>query len=172
MWPGKVIWFTGIPSAGKTTLANKLAATLEKMGARVIQLDGDVIRSTPLANEVSFTNEDRRKHILRMGLIAKMLSDQGSIVICSFVSPHAEIRRKLRLMMPSKFVEVYVYCPLDVAESRDTKGLYKKARAGEIKLFTGIDALYEEPENPHIRIDTTKMNVRTSVHEIIDFFIL
>lgn len=162
----KCLWFTALPCAGKTTIARKLLRYFPKAQL----LDGDEIRNTPLAKDVGFSPEDRAKHILRMGQIAKMLVDNGVTAICSFVSPSREIRNQVRDMFnDGDFLEIFVDTPIDVCVKRDVKGMYKKALSGEIKNFTGIQAPYEAPESPELTVYTHKESVEESVKKVLDF---
>ncbi len=169
---GFVIWLTGLPAAGKTTLANALRDELRKAGKRVELLDGDEVRKWLSPNE-GFTKEDRERHLMRVAYVSRLLARNGVAVIASFVSPYREVRRRIREIVESdaRFIEVYVKCPLEVAMRRDPKGLYKKALAGEIKNFTGVDDPYEEPEDPEIIVDTSKMSLREEVDQIIGYLI-
>lgn len=163
---GVVIWFTGLPSSGKSTLANAVEKKLFEQDHLSFVLDGDNIRHG-LNKNLGFSPEDREENIRRIGEVAKLFSDAGLIAMTSFISPYRKDRDKAReLMKDGEFIEVFVKVPLDVAEQRDPKGLYKKARAGEIKEFTGISAPYEEPVNPEIVMDTSKLDV-TQCRDII-----
>jgi adenylylsulfate kinase len=156
---GVVIWFTGLPSSGKSTLANAVEKKLFEYGHLSIVLDGDNIRHG-LNKNLGFSPEDREENIRRIGEVAKLFADAGLIAMTAFISPYRKDRDQARdLMKDGEFIEVFVKVPLDVAERRDPKGLYKKARAGEIKEFTGISAPYEEPVNPEIVVDTSKLDV-------------
>jgi adenylyl-sulfate kinase len=149
--PTKCIWFTGLPCSGKTTLA----LALKKYIPCCMHLDGDDVRATALGENVSFDPEDRKNHILRMGAIAKIAVDSGITVLCSFVSPDRKTRDEVRQMFDvDEFVEVFVDADVTVCERRDVKGMYAKARSGQIVNFTGVDARYEPPLNPEIVIDT------------------
>ncbi len=159
-----VLWFTGLSGSGKSTLAQMTLKKLKDMGYKVEHLDGDTIRS--IFPSTGFTKEDRDHHIKRVGYIASLLEKQGTIVICSFISPYKETRNFVR-SITNNFVEVYVSASLEICERRDPKGLYKKARSGEIKNFTGVDDPYEVPENPEITIKTDEMDVNDSVKKII-----
>jgi adenylylsulfate kinase len=156
---GVVIWFTGLPSSGKSTLANAVEEKLFEQDHLSLVLDGDNIRHG-LNKNLGFSPEDREENIRRIGEVAKLFADAGLIAMTAFISPYRKDRDKARdLMQAGEFIEIYVKVPLDVAEQRDPKGLYKKARAGEIKEFTGISAPYEEPVKPEIVIDTSKLDV-------------
>ncbi len=156
---GAVIWFTGLPSSGKSTLANAVEKKLFEYGYLSFVLDGDNIRHG-LNKNLGFSPEDREENIRRIGEVAKLFADAGMITMTAFISPYRKDRDQARdLMKDGEFIEVFVKVPLDVAEQRDPKGLYKKARAGEIKEFTGISAPYEEPVNEEIVIDTSTLDV-------------
>ena len=146
---GKVLWFTGLSGSGKSTIAVEVEKELYKAGKMVYRLDGDNIRHG-LNGNLGFTLEDRIENIRRISEVAKLFADSGMITLVSFISPTIEIRNKAREIIGEDFIEVYVNASLSTCESRDPKGLYKKARAGEIKNFTGIDSPYEEPKNPEI----------------------
>ena len=150
-----VLWFTGLSGSGKSTIANMVEKRLHAAGKHTFLLDGDNVRHG-LNKDLGFTEADRIENIRRVGEVAKLMSDAGLIVLTAFISPFRAERELVRSMLPEgEFIEVFVDTPLEVAESRDVKGLYKKARSGELKNFTGIDSPYEQPENPEIRIDTT-----------------
>jgi len=152
-----VLWFTGLSGAGKSTIANLVEKKLFRMNRHTFLLDGDNIRHG-LNKDLGFTEVDRVENIRRVGQVARLMTDAGLIVITAFISPFRAERRLVReMMIPGEFIEIYVDTPLVVAETRDVKGLYKKARRGELKNFTGIDSPYEPPESPEIRIDSTTM---------------
>lgn len=164
-----VIWFTGISGSGKSTLAHSIAMELYKKNCHVTVLDGDNIRHG-LCNDLGFTKDDRVENIRRVGELSKLFMEAGIITLAAFISPFENDRKKLKKMfLKNEFVEVYVKCDLEVCESRDVKGIYSKARSGEIRDFTGIDSPYEEPLNPNIIIDTNKINIRDSVNTILDY---
>ncbi|AYA42276.1 adenylyl-sulfate kinase [Xenorhabdus nematophila] len=151
--PALVIWFTGLSGSGKSTLAGALEQSLFSQGVKTYLLDGDNLRHG-LCRDLGFSEADRRENIRRVGEVSKLMVDAGLVVLTAFISPNREERQKVReLMQAGQFIEVYVDTPLDVCESRDPKGLYKKARAGELLNFTGIDAVYEAPEHPDIYLD-------------------
>jgi bifunctional enzyme CysN/CysC len=151
-----VLWFTGLSGSGKSTIANLVEKKLHAAGRHTFLLDGDNVRHG-LNKDLGFTETDRIENIRRVGEVAKLMADAGLIVLTAFISPFRAERELVRSMLPAgEFVEVFVDTPLDVAEDRDVKGLYKKARAGQLKNFTGIDSPYERPESPEIRIDTTQ----------------
>jgi len=166
---GKVVWFTGLSGSGKSTLANALEEILNKKGLRTYILDGDNIRMG-LNKDLGFSPEDRKENIRRISETAKLFVESGTIVLTAFISPYIEDREAAREIIGKEdFVEVFVDTPLDVCEERDPKGLYKKARAGEIKGFTGIDAPYEEPNNPEILLQGGSVNQQvTKLIEYID----
>lgn len=166
MEEGLTIWFTGLSGAGKSTIANMLVDRLHAMGRHVELLDGDEIR-TNLSSGLGFSKADRDANIRRIAFVAKLLSRNGVIAITAAISPYREIRDEARRDIRN-FVEIYVECPLEVCEQRDVKGLYKKARSGEIKQFTGISDPYEAPLNPEIAVHTNAETVEQSVDAIID----
>ena len=163
---GRVIWFTGLSGSGKSTIANLVEKKLHAMGRHTYLLDGDNIRHG-LNRDLGFTDEDRVENIRRVAEVARLMADAGLIVLVSFISPFRAERALARSLMPEgDFVEVFVDTPLAVAEQRDVKGLYAKARAGELKNFTGIDSPYEPPEAPEIRIDTTRLQPADAAESI------
>lgn len=162
-----VLWLTGLSGSGKSTIANVIEKKLARMNRHTFLLDGDNVRHG-LNKDLGFTETDRVENIRRVGEVAKLMTDAGLIVITAFISPYRSERDMVRNMMhPGEFIEVFVDTPLDVAESRDVKGLYAKARAGELKNFTGIDAPYEAPEAPELRIDTTALSAEEAADLII-----
>ncbi|MFO7866651.1 MAG: adenylyl-sulfate kinase [Candidatus Aminicenantes bacterium] len=166
---GIVIWFTGLSGAGKSTLALALEEKLFERGRLSYVLDGDNIRHG-LNKNLGFSPEDREENIRRIGEVAKLFADAGIITMTAFISPYRNDRDQARRLLKEKeFIEVFVKVPLDVAEERDTKGLYKKARAGEIAEFTGISAPYEEPDKPELIIDTSLLNIKDSVDLVISY---
>ena len=166
---GLTIWFTGLSAAGKSTLAVALEGMLYEKGCRTYILDGDNIRHG-LNKNLGFSPEDRSENIRRVGEVAKLFTDCGIITLSAFISPYREDRELVRsLFQKGDFIEVYVNCPLSVCEQRDPKGIYRKARRGEIPSFTGISAPYEVPENPEIRIDTDQMPVDACAKVLTDF---
>jgi adenylylsulfate kinase len=145
-----VLWFTGLSGAGKSTIAGALETRLAELGYHTYLLDGDNVRHG-LCRDLGFSADDRRENIRRIGELAKLMADAGLIVLSAFISPHRAERQMVRDMLPeNEFLEVYVNTSLDVCEQRDPKGLYKKARAGEISNFTGIDSEYQAPQSPEI----------------------
>jgi adenylylsulfate kinase len=151
---GVTVWLTGLSGSGKSTLARRVEAMLAARGHAAYVLDGDNIRHG-LNADLGFSPEDREENIRRIGEVARLFTDAGLIVVTAFISPYRRDRERVRALLRSgEFVEVYVTAPLEVCEARDPKGLYAKARAGQIAEFTGIDAPYEEPEAPEVRVDT------------------
>jgi len=162
-----VLWMTGLSGSGKSTIANAVEKKLARMNRHTFLLDGDNVRHG-LNKDLGFTDADRIENVRRVGEVAKLMTDAGLIVITAFISPFRSERDMVRNMMqPGEFIEVFVDTPLSVAEQRDVKGLYAKARAGDLKNFTGIDSPYEAPEVPEIRIDTTKMSIDEAANHII-----
>lgn len=161
-----VVWFTGLSGSGKTTLSKKILEHLESKRLKTDYLDGDKIRS--ILPAMGFSREARDQHIQKVGFLASMLEKNGVIAVCSFVSPYEEARQFVRGLC-NNFVEVHVSTPLEVCEKRDIKGLYAKARRGEIKNFTGIDDPYEMPSNPELTIDTSNMELDTAAQLVIDY---
>lgn len=162
----KVFWFTGFSGSGKTTLAIQLERKLHEMGYLTQLLDGDNIRSG-LNSNLGFSEEDRQENIRRIAEVSKLFLNCGIVVIACFVSPTKAIRVQAQKIIGDDFVEVFVDTPLAICEARDVKGLYKKARAGEIKNFTGISAPFEAPENPNIHIKTTNRSVEETTAELL-----
>ena len=163
-----VLWFTGLSGSGKSTIANLVEKQLYRMNRHTFLLDGDNVRHG-LNKDLGFTEADRIENIRRVGEVAKLMADAGLIVITAFISPFRAERKMVRAMLPEgKFIEVFIDTPLEVAEARDVKGLYKKARSGDLKNFTGIDSPYESPENPEIRIDTGNMTPDEAATLIVD----
>ena len=161
-----VIWLTGLSGSGKSTIANELAIKLQEKGKLAYILDGDNVRMG-LNKDLGFSDDDRKENIRRIAEVAKLLSDAGVIVITAFISPFREERERAKdIIGRDNFLEVYVKADLEVCEERDPKGLYKKARSGEIPMFTGIDSPYEEPINPDILTRTDKQDIKESVEFI------
>jgi len=168
---GVTVWFTGLSGSGKSTIAVALEKALFGMGKLSYRLDGDNVR-LGINKNLGFSGDDRKENIRRIGEIAKLFGDAGTISLSSFISPYKADRDEVRALHDAanlQFVEVYVDCSLDVAEERDPKGLYKKARAGEIRNFTGIDDPYEAPERPEIHLKTDEMTLEDEVAIIIDY---
>jgi bifunctional enzyme CysN/CysC len=163
-----VLWFTGLSGSGKSTIANLVEKKLHRMNRHTFLLDGDNVRHG-LNKDLGFTEADRIENIRRVGEVSKLMTDAGLIVITAFISPFQADREMVRTMLPEgEFFEVFIDTPLKVAEARDVKGLYKKARSGELKNFTGIDSPYEAPRNPEIRIDTTAISPEEAANLIVD----
>ncbi|SKC33680.1 Adenylyl-sulfate kinase [Photobacterium piscicola] len=159
-----VLWFTGLSGAGKSTVAGALEHRLLALGYHTYLLDGDNVRHG-LCKDLGFSAQDRRENIRRIGEVAVLMADSGLIVLSAFISPHREERQSVRDLLPQgEFIEVFVDTPLAECEKRDPKGLYKKARAGEIKQFTGIDAEYQSPLQPEIHLAADSHNI----HELVD----
>jgi adenylyl-sulfate kinase len=166
---GVMLWFTGLSGSGKSTVAIALERELQKRGLLCRILDGDNIRSG-INKGLGFTAEDRRENIRRIAEVAKLFVDTGIITIAAFISPSNELRRMASDIIGAEdFKEVYISTPLEVCEARDVKGLYAKARRGEIKNFTGISAPFEAPEHPALSIDTSKVSLEDSVKQILTF---
>lgn len=163
-----VVWFTGLSGSGKSTIADLLEQKLYSEGFHTYILDGDNIRAG-LCKDLGFSAEDRRENIRRIGEVAKLMVDAGLIVLSAFISPFREDRDQVRQLLEEKeFMEVFVNCPLEVCEQRDVKGLYKKARAGEIKNFTGIDSPFEEPLHPELVIDSYLLSPEEAVLKVYE----
>src|SRR3954470_18381276 len=166
---GATVWLTGLSGSGKSTIAVDLEKRLWERGVRTYILDGDNIRHG-LNKNLGFSPEDRTENIRRIGEVAKLFTDAGMTAVTAFISPYRADRDQVRaLMQAGDFVEVFVECPLEVCEQRDVKGLYQKARAGQIKEFTGISAPYEAPTNPEIELRTDQLSVAESVARILDY---
>lgn len=166
---GGTIWLTGLSGSGKSTIAVELEHALIENKHQAYILDGDNIRHG-LNKNLGFSPEDRSENIRRIGEVAKLFTDANIITITAFISPYRQDRDNARkLFQAGEFIEIYVKCPLDVCEQRDTKGLYKKARKGEVKEFTGISAPYEEPLNPELTIDTSKLSIEESTRTIVAY---
>ena len=164
-----VIWFTGLSGSGKSTLAHSVEEELYKLGCRTYVLDGDNVRHG-LSSNLTFSDTDRKENIRRIGEIAKLMMEAGVIAITAFISPFREDRDTVReLLSQNDFIEIYCNASLEVCESRDVKGLYKRARAGEIKNYTGIDSPYEEPTNPELVINTGDELLEESVIKVIEY---
>ncbi len=164
-----VIWFTGLSGSGKSTLATALEVALFDEGFRTYLLDGDNIR-TGLNKDLAFTDEGRNENIRRIGEVSKLFVDAGVILLSAFISPFRADREHVKnIVGEENFIEVFVNTPLEICEQRDVKGLYKKARAGEIKNFTGIDSPYEAPENPAIVVPTHIIPLDESIIELMEF---
>lgn len=164
-----IIWLTGLSGSGKSTIANAAARELFEQGYQVTVLDGDNVRHG-LNKDLGFSDDDRKENIRRIGEVAKLFVEQGTIVITAFISPFQEDRHTVRqLVEDGEFHEVFVKCDLNVCEERDPKGLYKKARNGEIPFFTGIDSPYEEPVAPELVLDTGELSREESKQRLVDY---
>ncbi len=163
-----VIWFTGLSGSGKSTIAHLVEEKLYKLGCRTFVLDGDNIRHG-LSSDLTFSDDDRKENIRRIGEVTKLMLDTGIITLTAFISPFREDRNLVRQLLPrGDFIEVYCNASLDICELRDVKGLYKRARAGEITSYTGIDSPYEEPINPELVINTEHELLEESVAKVIN----
>lgn len=167
-----ILWFTGLSASGKSTISVALEAALYERGIRTYRLDGDNVRFG-LNKNLGFSQEDRKENIRRIGEVSKLMIDAGLLTLTAFISPYREDRKQVRnLVEKGEFIEVYLKANLETCEERDPKGLYKKARLGEIKGFTGIDAPYEKPDGPEITIDTNRLSVVESVNVIIEYLVV
>jgi adenylylsulfate kinase len=165
---GFTLWFTGLSGAGKTTISHIVETELRDRGSRVEVLDGDIVREN-LSKGLGFSKEDRDTNIRRIAFVANLLSRNGVPVITAAISPYKAIRDEARQMMGDRFIEAYVKVSLEEAERRDVKGLYAKARAGEIKEFTGVSDPYEPPEDPELLIDTESQSPEQSAQQILAY---
>lgn len=165
-----VLWFTGLSGAGKSTIAHAVEELLHQKGYHTFVLDGDNVRHG-LCGDLGFSDSDRIENIRRVGELSKLFVEAGVIVLTAFISPFRADRAKARQLLQQDFVEIYCNCPLEVCEERDVKGLYRKARAGEIKHFTGISSPYEEPENPELSIDTGGKTVEACAEEVLAYLV-
>jgi adenylyl-sulfate kinase len=167
----KLIWLTGLSGSGKSTISVQLEYQLHAMGFKTYLLDGDNIR-TGLNKDLNFSNEGRSENIRRIAEVSKLMMDAGIVVIAAFISPFQSDREQVKKIVgESNYIEVFVNCPVEVCEQRDVKGLYKKARAGEIKDFTGISSPYEIPQNPNIRIESDIQSLEESLHLLLDLVV-
>ena len=165
---GFCLWFTGLSGSGKTTITNVLVKELLGRGSKLEVLDGDVVREN-LSKGLGFSKEDRDTNIRRIAFVANLLSRNGVPVITAAISPYREIRDEARQMMDDRFVEVFVKASVETCEERDVKGLYAKARSGEIKEFTGVSDPYEEPENPEVVVETEQQSPEQSAQQILGY---
>ena len=164
---GVVLWFTGLSGSGKSTVAGALEEALHERGVSTYLLDGDNVRHG-LCSDLGFSDEDRKENIRRVGEVARLMVDAGLVVLTAFISPHRAERQMVRERLgEGRFIEVFVDTPLAICEARDPKGLYKKARAGELRNFTGIDSVYEAPEKAEIHLDGEQL-VTNLVHQLLD----
>jgi bifunctional enzyme CysN/CysC len=167
-----VLWLTGYSGAGKTTIATHLAARLDEMGRAPVLLDGDQVRRG-LNSDLGFSDADRSENVRRVAEVARLLVDAGLIVIVALISPLRRDRDMVRAKFaPGTFVEVFIDTPLEIAEARDVKGLYRRARAGQLPQFTGVDSVYELPLNPDVRIDTVQLSADAAAKELAMLLLL
>ncbi|WP_165855402.1 adenylyl-sulfate kinase [Marinobacter sp. JSM 1782161] len=166
-----LLWFTGLSGSGKSTVANALDVALFERGYHTFLLDGDNVRHG-LCKDLGFSDKDREENIRRIGEVSKLFTDAGLIVISAFISPFNADRRMVRKLFPAgEFIEVFMDTPIQACEQRDPKGLYEKARRGDIKNFTGIDSPYEAPERPEVRIDSSTSSVEQCVDALIAYLV-
>lgn len=166
---GAVLWFTGLSGSGKSTIAHRVERQLIERGVFAYVLDGDNIRYG-LNSDLGFSPEEREENIRRIGEVSRLFSDAGAIVLSAFISPYRRDRDRVRSLVPAgQFVEVFVDTPLEICEARDPKGLYKKARAGEISNFTGLDAPYEAPDTPEVHLHTVEMSVDDAASQVVAY---
>jgi adenylylsulfate kinase len=164
-----ILWFTGLSGSGKSTIANAVESLLFEQNKHTYLLDGDNIRQA-LNKDLAFSKQDRVENIRRIGEVARLFSDSGLIVITAFISPFKKDREMVReVARQGEFIEIFIDTPLDICEQRDPKGLYQKARAGEIKDFTGIDSPYEAPTNPEIRIVNHNISIAEGAQQVLDY---
>lgn len=164
-----ILWFTGLSGSGKSTIANMVEGKLYEKGISTYILDGDNLRNG-LNQDLGFSPEDRKENIRRIGEIAKLFVDGGIVVLATFISPYVSDRDDVRQkVLQGEFLEIYVKCPIEACEKRDPKGLYQKARKGEINHFTGVSAPYEEPVNPEIVIETSRYSIEECAMKILDY---
>ena len=165
---GAIIWFTGLSGSGKSTLAHAVEESLHQQGCRTFVLDGDNVRHG-LCGDLEFSAQDRQENIRRIGEVAKLFMEAGVIVLTAFISPYRADRERVRGMVEhGDFIEIYCDTPIEVCETRDVKGLYKKARAGQIREFTGISAPYEVPEHPYLTVEAGVKQLNECVQQVID----
>lgn len=166
---GAVLWFTGLSGSGKSTIGHRVERMLIERGAFAYVLDGDNIRHG-LNSDLGFSQEDRAENIRRIGEVSRLFADSGALVVSAFISPYRKDRDRIRgLMGEGEFIEVFVDTPLELCETRDPKGLYKKARAGEISNFTGLDAPYEAPENPEVHLRTANLSIDEAAVQVVSY---
>jgi adenylylsulfate kinase len=163
-----ILWFTGLSGSGKSTLAHAVEDYLHHLDISTFVLDGDNVRHG-LCSDLGFSDKDRVENIRRIGELAKLMTEAGIITLTAFISPFKSDRNTARNLVPhGDFLEIYCECPIETCEQRDVKGLYKKARAGQIPFFTGIDSPYEAPENPELVVDTQRLSLEDSVQQVIE----
>jgi len=166
---GAILWFTGLSGSGKSTIAHRVERMLIERGAFAYVLDGDNVRHG-LNSDLGFAPEDRVENIRRIGEVARLFADAGALVVSAFISPYRKDRDRVRALMgPGEFIEVFVDTPLEVCEARDPKGLYKKARSGEMSNLTGLDAPYEPPDEPEIHLKTVNLSVDEAADRVISY---
>lgn len=164
-----ILWFTGLSGAGKSTLAHAVEERLHQLGCRTYVLDGDNVRHG-LCGDLGFSATDRTENIRRIGEVAKLMIDAGVIALTAFISPFRADRERVRgMVMHGEFIEIYCHCPVEVCETRDVKGLYQRARAGEVKDFTGISSPYEAPLKPELTVDTATQPLDACVTQVLDY---
>lgn len=165
---GTILWFTGLSGAGKSTLAHAVEEELHRRHCRTFVFDGDNVRHG-LCADLGFTAADREENIRRIGEMAKLFLEAGVIALTAFISPFQKDRERVRSLVPhGDFIEIFCHCPLEICEQRDVKGLYRRARAGEISDFTGISSPYEKPENPELTVDTGALPLETCVTQVLE----
>jgi len=165
---GAIIWFTGLSGSGKSTLAHAVEESLHQRGCRTFVLDGDNVRHG-LCGDLGFSAQDRQENVRRIGEMAKLFVEAGVIVLTAFISPYRADRERVRGMVKQgDFIEIYCDAPIEICEARDVKGMYKKARAGQIAEFTGISSPYEVPKNPELTMNTADADLKTCVQQVID----
>ena len=170
-YKGCLLWFTGLSASGKSTIAHALCRHLMKLGINSYVLDGDNVRHG-LNKDLGFNPEHRKENIRRIGEVSKLFIDAGLIIMTAFISPYREDRNNIRkLLKEGEFIEVFIKCPLQECERRDPKGIYKRAKSGEIKEFTGISAPYEEPENPEIILKTDTMSIEECTKMLFNYLV-
>ena len=165
---GVTLWFTGLSGSGKSTLAHAVEKRLYEMKVRTYVLDGDNVRHG-LCGDLGFSNVARRENIRRIGEVSKLFVDAGMIVLTAFISPFRSDRQQVRKLLNNRFIEIFCECPLNICESRDVKGLYKRARAGEVRDFTGISSPYEAPEAAEIIVNTDSLDLHESTQKIVRY---
>jgi len=166
---GAVLWFTGLSGSGKSTIGHRVERMLIERGAFAYVLDGDNVRHG-LNSDLGFAAEDRVENIRRIGEVARLFADAGALVVSAFISPYRKDRDRIRGLLPEgEFIEVFVDTPLEICEARDPKGLYKKARAGEIANFTGLDAPYEAPQRPEVHLETVNLSIDEAAEHVIRY---
>jgi adenylylsulfate kinase len=166
---GAVLWFTGLSGAGKSTLAHAVEEELHQRKCRTFVLDGDNVRHG-LCSDLGFSLDDRSENLRRIGEVAKLFIESGTVVLTAFISPLQDDRKKVRKLMPhGDFIEIFCKCSIDICEDRDVKGLYKRARAGEIPEFTGVSSPYEEPKKPELVVNTGEEALEDCVNQVIGF---